>query len=131
MQVSITVDMEHDCPPYLSTFRGVTEGTPALLDLLDAEDVKGTFFTTGAVARRHPEIVRSIIAGGHELGCHGDTHQRFRGLTYAEAASESATHPIGHNLGRLDLRFREVDHAKDDRLIPQLTQHRQIELGLR
>jgi peptidoglycan/xylan/chitin deacetylase (PgdA/CDA1 family) len=88
MQVSITVDMEQDCPPYLSTFQGVTEGTPALLDLLLAENVKGTFFTTGAVARRHPEIVRSIIAGGHELGCHGDTHRRFRGLPYTEAVSE-------------------------------------------
>jgi peptidoglycan/xylan/chitin deacetylase (PgdA/CDA1 family) len=88
VQVSITVDMEHDCPPYLSTFRGVTDGTPALLRLLDAEEVKGTFFTTGEVARRFPEVVRSIVERGHELGCHGGSHQRFSDLSYAEAECE-------------------------------------------
>jgi hypothetical protein len=31
---SFTVDVEQDCPPYLSTCRGMTEGMARLLDML-------------------------------------------------------------------------------------------------
>lgn len=91
MQVSITIDMEHDCPPFLKTYRGVTDGTPRILALLADEGVKGTFFTTGDVARRYPDTIRSIVDGGHELGCHGDTHQRFSTL-----APDAAKREIDH-----------------------------------
>jgi peptidoglycan/xylan/chitin deacetylase (PgdA/CDA1 family) len=90
MQVCITVDMEHDCPPFLRTYRGVTDGTPRLLELLSQEGVPGTFFTTGDVARRFPDTVRSIVDAGHELGCHGDTHQRFSQLDRDAAREEIA-----------------------------------------
>ena len=88
MQVCITVDVEHDCPPYLTTYRGITEGMPRLLDLLASEGVSGTFFTTGDVARRFPTTVRRILDEGHELGSHGDTHRRFSALDPAEARAE-------------------------------------------
>ena len=55
MEVAITVDLEHDCPPFLTTYRGVTQGMPRLLELLAAEQVPATFFCTGDVARKHPE----------------------------------------------------------------------------
>lgn len=74
MKVNISVDMEHDCPPYATTYRGVEEGTPKILAVLAQEQVSATFFTTGDVARKHPEMVRQIVSQGHELGCHGDTH---------------------------------------------------------
>jgi peptidoglycan/xylan/chitin deacetylase (PgdA/CDA1 family) len=80
MDVAISVDLEHDCPPFLTTYHGVTEGMPRLLDLLAAEQVPATFFCTGDVARRHPAIVRRLVDEGHELGCHGDTHARFGGM---------------------------------------------------
>ncbi|MDB4968490.1 MAG: polysaccharide deacetylase [Myxococcales bacterium] len=88
MDVSITVDLEHDCPPFLTTYRGVTDGMPRLLDLLSAAAVPATFFCTGDVARRHPEIVRRLVAEGHELGCHGDTHARFGSLDRENAERE-------------------------------------------
>jgi peptidoglycan/xylan/chitin deacetylase (PgdA/CDA1 family) len=88
MQVCITVDVEHDCPPFLRTYRGISEGIPRLLATLAEAGVPGTFFTTGDVARRFPDTVRSIVDAGHELGCHGDTHQRFGALGPAEARSE-------------------------------------------
>ena len=80
MDVAITIDLEHDCPPFLTSYRGVTEGMPRLLDLLKSESVAATFFCTGDVARRHPDIVRRLVAEGHELGSHGDTHARFSSL---------------------------------------------------
>ncbi|HZS40766.1 MAG TPA: polysaccharide deacetylase family protein [Polyangia bacterium] len=88
MKVSITVDVEHDCPPFLETYRGIEEGMPRLLALLAEENVRGTFFTTGDVARRYPGVVRALVAAGHELGCHGDTHRRFSDLDEHEARRE-------------------------------------------
>jgi peptidoglycan/xylan/chitin deacetylase (PgdA/CDA1 family) len=38
--------------------------------------VKATFFTLGWVAERYPQLVRDIVAGGHELASHGYGHQR-------------------------------------------------------
>ena len=53
-RVSITVDFEPDCPPYLSSsFRGIEEGAPALLRLFAETGVRATYFTTGEVARRY------------------------------------------------------------------------------
>src|SRR5947209_6631049 len=88
MKVCITIDVEHDCPPFLSTYRGVTDGMPRLLELFSAEGVPATFFTTGDVARRFPDTCRRIVDMGHELGCHGDTHRRFSALGPSEAKKE-------------------------------------------
>jgi len=84
----VTVDMEQDCPPYLETWRGVTEGTPALLDLLAEEQVPATFFVTGELARRFPDTVYRILDAGHEVGAHGDTHANFGRLSRGDARFE-------------------------------------------
>lgn len=83
-----TIDVEPDCPPYLWTFRGMEEGMPRLLDLMDAHDVRGTFFTTADVARRYPRIVQRLVDDGHELASHGVTHRAFDTLSPAEAEQE-------------------------------------------
>jgi len=46
-----------------------------LLELLDAAQVRGTFFVLGAVAERHPHLVHEIAAGGHEVATHGHSHE--------------------------------------------------------
>jgi len=46
-----------------------------LLMFADAE-VRGTFFTLGWVAERHPQMVRRIVSQGHELASHGWAHAR-------------------------------------------------------
>lgn len=90
MKVCFTVDVEHDCPPYLTTWRGIEEGLPRLLSMLHDERVPATFFTTGEVARRYPTAVRSIVDAGHELGSHGDTHRSFATMTRGDAEREIA-----------------------------------------
>ncbi|HET9685084.1 MAG TPA: polysaccharide deacetylase family protein [Gemmatimonadaceae bacterium] len=88
-RVCITVDFEPDCPPYLSsTFRGIEEGAPALLDLFRERDVPATYFTTGEVAARYPDAVRALVSAGHELGCHGVTHSAFDTLDEPAARLE-------------------------------------------
>ena len=55
--------------------------TGRLLDLFAREGVHATFFTLGWVARRHPALVRRIVAEGHELACHGDGHRMITQMT--------------------------------------------------
>jgi peptidoglycan/xylan/chitin deacetylase (PgdA/CDA1 family) len=85
---SFTCDLEPDCPPYLRGFRGVEQGLPKLLDLLERLRIPATFFTTGDVARKYPDAVRAVLAGGHELGCHGMTHTAFTSMERDVARAE-------------------------------------------
>ncbi len=55
-----------------------------ILDSMAARDVKATFFTLGCVAEKHPEVVRRIVAEGHELASHGWHHRRVTSQTPEE-----------------------------------------------
>ncbi|MFV0278984.1 MAG: XrtA system polysaccharide deacetylase [Parahaliea sp.] len=47
-----------------------------ILALFDQAGISATFFTLGCVASEHPDMVRRIVAGGHELASHGWEHIR-------------------------------------------------------
>jgi peptidoglycan/xylan/chitin deacetylase (PgdA/CDA1 family) len=66
----------------------VEQGLPALLALLGELRIPATFFTTGDVATRYPDAVASVVAAGHELGCHGMTHTAFTTLDRSQARDE-------------------------------------------
>ncbi len=55
-----------------------------ILELLAARDTRATFFTLGWIAERYPQLVRRIVAQGHELASHGYGHQRASDLSQAE-----------------------------------------------
>jgi peptidoglycan/xylan/chitin deacetylase (PgdA/CDA1 family) len=86
--VAFTVDLEPDCPPFLTGYRGIERGLPALLDLLAEVGVPATFFTTGDVAVRYPRAVERVVEAGHELGCHGMTHTAFTSMDVCAARQE-------------------------------------------
>ncbi|MEU4778097.1 bifunctional polysaccharide deacetylase/glycosyltransferase family 2 protein [Micromonospora sp. NPDC023633] len=48
--------------------------TPQVLDALRRHDARATFFVVGARVNEHPELVRRILAEGHEIGSHSFTH---------------------------------------------------------
>ncbi len=54
----------------------VERNTDRVLALFDAAGVKATFFTLGWVAERYPDLIRRIVAAGHELASHGMAHVR-------------------------------------------------------
>ena len=83
--ITITVDVEEDCPPMLTSTRGMEEGLPKLLDLFKNEGIKATFFVTGMMAEQYPNLIYRIPGEGHELGCHGYTHARFDRMEEEEA----------------------------------------------
>ena len=49
--------------------------TDKLLEMFAEKDVKATFFVLGWVARKSPGLIRRIHAAGHEVACHGLTHE--------------------------------------------------------
>lgn len=62
-QVALTFDDGPD-PAY----------TPAVLDLLARYDARATFFVIGRNADRHTDLVRRILAEGHQLANHTQQH---------------------------------------------------------
>jgi peptidoglycan/xylan/chitin deacetylase (PgdA/CDA1 family) len=90
VDIVLTVDLEPDCPPFLDGWRGMREGTPRLLDLLEEEGVPATFFTTSRTAEVFPGVVEQLVEAGHELGCHGRDHRPFTELLCEEAEEEIA-----------------------------------------
>jgi polysaccharide deacetylase family protein (PEP-CTERM system associated) len=68
----------------------VVANTGRVLDLFDRTGVKGTFFTLGWVAERHPALIRRIVAAGHELASHGWDHRRVFTMTPGEFRADLA-----------------------------------------
>jgi polysaccharide deacetylase family protein (PEP-CTERM system associated) len=54
----------------------VERNVQRLLALFEKHGTQATFFTLGWVAERYPQLVRDIVAGGHELASHGYGHLR-------------------------------------------------------
>ena len=55
-----------------------------ILALYERHGVRATFFTLGWIAERYPNVVRRIVAGGHELASHGYGHLRASDQSRAE-----------------------------------------------
>jgi peptidoglycan-N-acetylglucosamine deacetylase len=51
------------------------EGTPAVLEALDAAGARATFFLVGEQVERRPSLAAEIAAAGHEVALHGQTHR--------------------------------------------------------
>ncbi len=48
--------------------------TPRILQILNRYGVKATFFEEGRMIRLHPVLARRVLAEGHALGNHTETH---------------------------------------------------------
>ncbi|MEU6910325.1 glycosyltransferase [Streptomyces coeruleorubidus] len=48
--------------------------TPKVLDVLRKYDAHAVFFVTGTMASRYPDLVRRMVAEGHEVGLHTFNH---------------------------------------------------------
>lgn len=50
------------------------ENTGRVLEVLRERDIKATFFLVGENVEKHPEIARQIVAQGHAVGIHCNSH---------------------------------------------------------
>ena len=55
-------------------------GTPAVLEALADAGAGATFFVLLTAVRRHPEVLREVVAAGHEVALHGEDHRAFTDL---------------------------------------------------
>lgn len=58
--------------------------TPGVLDALARHDMRATWFVIVERAEAHPELIRRMIAEGHDVGLHGADHKRLTRLAYGE-----------------------------------------------
>jgi len=55
---------------------GPTPGfTDEIISILDAYNIKATFFLVGSSIERYPEDARKLVEAGHEIGNHSYSHQ--------------------------------------------------------
>lgn len=59
-----------------------------VLDILDKNNVKATFFITGEWAKEYPDELKRIAQKGHDLGNHGNNHEYMTKLSEEECIDE-------------------------------------------
>jgi peptidoglycan-N-acetylglucosamine deacetylase len=64
------------------------ENTPRLLEMLKQRNIKATFFLIGQNAAANPDLVRRILAEGHEIGNHSWTHPQLSKLSDDKVTAE-------------------------------------------
>lgn len=64
--------------------------TDVLLALLEKNDAKATFFTTGDWVDRYPDDVKKMFDAGHEIQNHSDAHPHPNELSYEELVQDTA-----------------------------------------
>jgi peptidoglycan/xylan/chitin deacetylase (PgdA/CDA1 family) len=64
------------------------ENTPRLLEILKQRNIKATFFLIGQNVAANPDIVRRILAEGHEVGNHSWTHPQLSKLSDDRVTAE-------------------------------------------
>jgi len=73
--VVLGLDMETDSGSWTPFWKGLLEGTPKMLGVLEKHGAAATCFFVGEAARTHPQIVRYARERGFEVGCHSLYHE--------------------------------------------------------
>ena len=76
--VNIAQDKWYECKP------SVCEATERILEFFALKGIKATFFASGYIADRHPDLIASIAQSGHEVESHGYWHS----LAYQQSTDE-------------------------------------------
>jgi len=96
---------------------GPLVGVPRLLSLLESHRIRSTFFVPGYTAHRYPNVVRDIVAAGHEIAHHGYLHEQPTAVDAAEEADNldrglaaleevAGVRPTGYRAPMWDLSWR-------------------------
>ncbi len=85
-----------------------------VVEVLDSEEVKGTFFVTGMYAVEYPEIVKRL-SEGHEVGCHTYSHMKLTKISEDEKREEiiKCKEIVSDVVGKEVVGFRAPYHRID------------------
>ena len=80
------VAVRTDAPEFVLTYDDGPEpgGTDIILRVLESRGAHATFFVLMTRTRRHPALLRDVVAAGHEVGLHGLDHRAISQLAYRE-----------------------------------------------
>lgn len=80
---------------------GPSESTPKLLEYLDIEGIKATFFLCGQNVHRVPHIAGDVAAAGHQIGNHTYSHPHlpFKSRDFIEREFTQAQEVIQDETG--------------------------------
>ncbi len=114
--ILITVDVEPDLPPVLSTHMGIEEGLPFIVQVLRDYDIPATFFVLGETAALYPSEIKAL-AQSHEVACHSMYHENMHALSYSEKEErvQKSTRILQELTGAVTS-FRAPGHSYDSEL---------------
>ena len=98
---------------------------PRILELLERHEIRSTFFVPGHTALAYPDLLRGIVAAGHEVGHHGWVHE---GLSKLDPAQEreylmrglealdrvAGVRPLGYRAPGVDVSVNTVELLLDE-----------------
>ena len=112
---------------WLTIDDGPADDTPALLELLDRLGAKATFFVKGTLAASHDAFVRELVARGHSVANHSQTHPSatFWCLppSQARAEIEECNRTLETITGAVPRWFRAPVGMKNPFVHPALARH--------
>ncbi|MBI2830662.1 MAG: polysaccharide deacetylase family protein [Chloroflexi bacterium] len=120
---ALSIDLE---PWYVSEFLAkylpqdrddqIEDSVRPVLELLEKNNTKATFFVLGTVAEKYPELVREIYERGHEVASHGYSHKMLRALGEAGLEQEiiKSTELLKNITGERPLGFRAPSFSLDN-----------------
>jgi polysaccharide deacetylase family protein (PEP-CTERM system associated) len=91
----------------------VEANTEVILKLCAEKNVRGTFFILGWVAEKSPQLVKRIAAAGHEIACHGYSHQLIYKQTQAVFREETlrSKHFLEDTIGKAVTGYRAASFS--------------------
>ncbi|WP_448189041.1 polysaccharide deacetylase family protein [Azospirillum sp. sgz301742] len=116
---SVVPDTDMDIMPAVLTKRGwnlcaltFDDGphrtvTRQILDILNQEKIRATYFPVGNAASKHGDVIRDFVAAGHEIGNHSFTHSDLRSMpSEAQRFEIAETNRILRSFGANPVLFR-------------------------
>jgi len=98
------------------------EYTPKILQILEQQQVKATFFVTAAQVIKYPEVLDQIRRGGHDIGLHSYTHQyiqedasfkSLRSILEFDIAQKVLAYHLGYKTNVFRVPFLGPDNEPD------------------
>lgn len=102
-----------------------------LLDVLKENNVHATFFVVGKMVKLHPDLVKRMLAEGHEVGNHTQDHLRLDKLTAAKVADQLdfCAKNVKRATGADMYLFRPPGMAFNQMVLDQAKAHKYVTVG--
>ncbi len=87
---------------------GPRQGMTRIMDLLERHEIKGSFYVPGIVAQTYPDLLPRLVQNGHEVGYHGQLHERLDTVSSeaSEAFLKQTIEIFEHQTGLRNLGYR-------------------------